>query len=278
MKRVHLFEWEDQPWLPRVFRDYTTDHLRFGLESDDMAEAHRAIAIRLKKAMEQIETREIVDLCSGGGGPLLAVQRRLASEMAFPARVTLTELYPNVSAFQRIEAEGDGGVRCTYDSISVFDVPADLRGIRTLFTALHHFRPADVRRIFEDAVAKGVGVAVFEPLERTPQMTFLIALAAVIRSLLLTPKVGKLSLARFLLTYVFPLCPIIATWDGVVSAIRTYSIEELRDLTAGLDHGFSWEIQRIEVPYRFGLAAPLTYLIGLPDRVSRHAVVHRRDC
>ena len=62
MKRVHLFEWEDQPWLPRVFRDYTTDHLRFALESDDLAETHRAIAIRLKKAMEQIETREIVDL------------------------------------------------------------------------------------------------------------------------------------------------------------------------------------------------------------------------
>jgi hypothetical protein len=93
----------------------------------------------------------------------------------------------------------------------------------------------------------------------------------VIRSLLLTPKVGKLSLARLLLTYVFPLCPIIATWDGVVSALRTYSIKELRDLTAGLNDGFSWEIQRIEVPYRFGLAAPLTYLIGLPDRVSRHA-------
>ncbi len=269
MKRLHLFEWEDQPWLPRVFRDYITDHLRFALQSDAVVEAHRVIAIQLKKAMEHLETREIVDLCSGGGGGLLAVQRLLAAKMAFPVYVTLTDLYPNVSAFRRIEAESGGRVRCRYDSISVLDVPPDLRGIRTLFTALHHFRPPDARRILEDAVAKGVGVAVFEPLERTSRVVFLVGLASVIQSLVLTPKIGNVSLARFLLTYVFPLCPMIAAWDSVVSALRTYSIEELRNLTKGLDRGFSWEIQRIEVPTRFG-PMPLTYLIGLPDRAGRY--------
>jgi hypothetical protein len=265
MKRRHLFEWEDQPWLPHVFRDYITDHLRFALESNAVAEMHRAIAIRLKKAMEHLDTREIVDLCSGGGGPIRAVQRRLASEMAFPALVTLTDLYPNVSAFRRIEAEGDGEIRCRYDSISVFDVPADLRGIRTLFTALHHFRPADARHILADAANKGVGVAVFEPLERTLRTIVLVGLAAVIRALVLTPWVGQLSLRRVLFTYVVPLGPIIAAWDGMVSALRTYSVEELRELTVGLDQGFSWDIQRIEVPTLFG-RMPLTYLIGLPDR------------
>src|SRR6266487_3105045 len=97
MNRLHAFEWEDQPWLPRVFRDCITDHLRFALEAEEAMEMHRAVAACLKAAMEQLGTREIIDLCSGGGGPLLAVQRCLASEMAFPTKVTLTDLYPNLS-------------------------------------------------------------------------------------------------------------------------------------------------------------------------------------
>ncbi len=66
MNRLHAFEWEDQPWLPRVFRDCITDHLRFALEAEEAMEMHRAVAACLKAAMERLGTREIVDLCSGG--------------------------------------------------------------------------------------------------------------------------------------------------------------------------------------------------------------------
>ena len=249
MNRLHAFEWEDQPWLPRVFRDCITDHLRFALEAEEAMEMHRAVAACLKAAMERLGTREIVDLCSGGGGPLLAVQRCLASEMAFPTKVTLTDLYPNLSAFKRIEAEGNGAVRCLSQSVSVFEVPEELRGIRTLFTALHHFRPADARRILEDAVNKRAGIAVFEPLERTPRIIFLTGL----------------SVERFLLTYPVPLCPFVITWDGVVSALRTYSVDELRELTAGLGEGiFSWQIERSEWSTALG-PFPFTSLIGVPE-------------
>jgi len=265
MNRLHAFEWEDQPWLPRVFRDCITDHLRFALEAEEAMEMHRAVAACLKAAMERLGTREIVDLCSGGGGPLLAVQRCLASEMAFPTKVTLTDLYPNLSAFKRIEAEGNGAVRCLSQSVSVFEVPEELRGIRTLFTALHHFRPADARRILEDAVNKRAGIAVFEPLERTLRIIFLTGLSALIRSFLLTPKVGNLSVERFLLTYPVPLCPFVITWDGVVSALRTYSVDELRELTAGLGEGiFSWQIERSEWSTALG-PFPFTSLIGVPE-------------
>lgn len=265
MKRLHLFEWEDQPWFPRVLRDYITDHLRLSLESRRIAEFHRVVATRLKMAMEQVETREIVDLCSGGGGPLLAVQRCLASELAFPVHVTFTDLYPNETAFRQREAEAEGRVRCRYDSVSAFDVPPDLRGIRTLFTAFHHFRPADARRILEDAVEKRTAVAVFEWTERTPLMISTMGLAAIIQALIFTPWARNLSVARLLLTYVIPIGPIIMAWDGTVSVLRTYTVQELQDMTTGLNRGFSWDIQRIVV--RTGLGPMrLTYLIGLPDR------------
>ena len=162
MARHQLFEWEDQPWLPRVLRDYLTDHLFLYLSSDEAGTLHSAIAGILRPALDRLRTDRIVDLCSGGGGPLLAVQRHLQSDMQFTARVTLTDLYPNVAAFRRAVVSSNGSVQACFEAVSAFDVPAHLSGLRTLFTAFHHFRPPDARRVLQDAVAKGQGIAVLE--------------------------------------------------------------------------------------------------------------------
>jgi hypothetical protein len=76
LKRSHLFEWEDQAWLPTVLRDFVTDHLRYGYSLDDEGrrEMNMAVALRLREAMVRLGTRRIVDLCSGAGGPWLKVQ------------------------------------------------------------------------------------------------------------------------------------------------------------------------------------------------------------
>ena len=50
-----------------------------------------------------------------------------------------------------------------------------------------------------------------------------------------------------LLTYLVPLVPLFTLWDGVVSAMRTYSVREMDDLVAGLDGGdrFEWKTGRV---------------------------------
>jgi len=47
MQRLHLFEWEDQPWLPNVFRDFITDHLCHFLCHKIRDPVNQAIADRL---------------------------------------------------------------------------------------------------------------------------------------------------------------------------------------------------------------------------------------
>jgi len=47
MRRFHLFEWEDQPWLPAVFRDFITDHLRYTSNEPMRRPINVAIAQRL---------------------------------------------------------------------------------------------------------------------------------------------------------------------------------------------------------------------------------------
>lgn len=264
MKRYHLFEWEDQPWLSATLRDYLTDHLRFALGSDQALPLHRAISQVLFRVMQRSGVRDIVDLCSGGGGPLLAVQRVLKTEMNFETAVTLTDLYPNAAAFEHAESSSGGKVRSHSEPVSALDVPAHLTGVRTLFTAFHHFRPDEATRILMDARVKRRAITIFEPFERSLVMACLLGIAGILCGLFFTPKLGRMSLSRFALTYLAPVAPMVTAWDGVVSALRSYTVSELLELASHAgDCDFIWEAGQVPVPTPIG-SLPLTYLVGLP--------------
>jgi hypothetical protein len=69
------------------------------------------------------------------------------------------------------------------------------------------------------------------------------------------------------LTYVIPVIPLFAMWDGMVSCLRVYSKRELHELVAGLEGGerFEWEIGTIALSPS---PAAATYLIGTPRRAT----------
>lgn len=276
MPRAHLFEWEDQSWLPKVFRDFITDHLRLAQSSRVRRPMNRDTAERLAKLLEHSGDKRIIDLCAGAGGPLLKVHRILEQDLGVKAEVVLTDLYPNVEAFKRREAEGDR-VSARYESTSAFDVPQELSGVRTLFTALHHFRPEGARRILTDAVRKRQAIAVFEPQERTLRSLAAVTIMVLQLSFLYTPRVGPLTPQRFFFTYIIPLAPLIFLWDGIVSCLRTYSVQELRKLTEEVDsRGYDWEVGRFEHPGPFGLPLTTFYLLGTPVDAQQGAQEGRR--
>jgi hypothetical protein len=263
MRRFHLFEWEDQPWLPIVFRNFITDHLCHLLTQKMRKSVNQGVAERLKPLLVSAGSKKIIDLCSGAGGPLLKIRRILAEDLGNPIEVVLTDLYPNVDAFKQREAEGEGAVKACYESTSAFDVPSDLHGLRTLFSALHHFKPEDARRLLTDVVRKRQRIAVIEPLERTTRMLLLMVLYVAWQSFVWTPFVGKMSLQRFLMTYVIPLGPAVILWDGLVSVLRTYTPEELLGLADSVGAtDYKWEVGRFDMPGPFGVLMPTTYLIG----------------
>ena len=100
LRRFHLFELEDLAWFPRVLRDYATDYLQFIEHSLGL---HRPVMPLLRDLLERTGSERIVDLCSGGSGPLLAVVRALR-ESGLEVRALLTDKYPNLDAFKRAEA------------------------------------------------------------------------------------------------------------------------------------------------------------------------------
>ncbi|SEQ96584.1 hypothetical protein SAMN04244573_02620 [Azotobacter beijerinckii] len=260
MDRIHLFEWEDQEWFPELFRDFITDHLAFY-----MGRAYRAVVPQLAEAMKSTEQTSIVDLCSGGGGPIPALLPAIAQEAGRPVSATLTDLYPNASAVERINVQVDGAVRYRAESTNAMNCPESLRGFRTIFTGFHHFRPESAKRILADAVRRKAPIAVFEAQERSLWRILTVPILLLLGSLIFTPFVGRLTFKRFFFTYVIPLAPFFIAFDGVVSCFRTYTPKELEQLTEGLDRdSYRWETGRYWTsdlligPYR------ITYLIGTP--------------
>ena len=262
MARLHLFEIADQPWCLQAFRDATTDLLEFFLR---VGNYYAPIVPRLKLALERTRQPGIVDLCSGGGGPWL----RLLREFDDPAlRVLLSDKFPNVPALQRVADASAGRIRCELESVDASAVPTTLRGFRSMFTAFHHFRPAMAQAILSDAVRNRVGIGIFEFTERSVIGVLSLAFSP-LAALLAVPLLRPVRWQTLFLTYVVPVVPIGVMFDGIVSCLRTYSPRELTQLTTALgDAGYTWEIGRVR---SWRSPVPITYLIGVPNRVDDDA-------
>jgi hypothetical protein len=66
-------------------------------------------------------------------------------------------------------------------------------------------------------------------------------------------------LPKALLTYLVPLIPLVATWDGIVSVLRIYGEDELRAMTSPYD-SYLWEYR--EIPY--GTGGRAVVFTGIP--------------
>jgi hypothetical protein len=245
MGRLQLFEVHDQPWCPRSLRDALTDFLQFTI---NLGGSYDAAAPLLRDGIARAGATRIVDLCSGAGGPWRALRHEI------PVPVTLTDKYPNRDARREGLPFDPGPVDATA-------VPADLRGFRTMFTAFHHFRPAEARAILADAVQQRQGIGVFEISRRAPLEIAVIALTW-LAVLVFVPFIRPLRWSRLVWTYLPPVLPIVGLFDGIVSCLRTYSPAELRELSRGLD-SYEWEIGEKRNGW-----SPLvvTYLVGVPKR------------
>lgn len=255
MRRMHLVELEDLDWLPRAVRDAGTDYLHTVIR---LGKAYRPIAPHLARALSRAGADHVVDLCSGGGGPWPGMREELAREGAAPT-VRLTDLYPNENARARLH--GAEGVELYPRPVDATAPPPDLSGFRTLFSAFHHFPPEQARAILAAAVARGEGIGVFELTQRRLP-AILAILPAPLMVLLLTPFIRPFRWSRLFWTYLLPVVPLFVLWDGIVSCLRSYTPEELREMAESLGaEGYRWEAGTLPS----GGPAPATYLLGWPE-------------
>ncbi len=252
MRRLHLFEFGDQQWFPQLLRDAETAYL---------ATSYRLLPPLLRRWAERIltvlhagEPAEILDLCSGVGGPMPLIIEEL-EKRGYQARVTLTDLYPNP------KITSHPSVMWLAEPVDATRVSPKLAGVRTMFSAFHHFRPDAAKAILKDAFDCRRAICIFESGSGT-----LLAASSMIgvpvAVLALMPFARPFRWAYLAFTYLVPLMPLILLWDGMVSILRIYSPEQMKKLTEDLQApDYAWEIGGIQV---LGIPGRLPYLIGRP--------------
>ena len=248
MRRYHLFEFLDQPWLPVRLRAAATNYLRAAYKITPFPTLWAEIIVGV---LEQHRLDRIVDLGSGSGGPMELVTGQM-EKLGHRPQVTLTDLYPVQTA---------SSIDYWPNPVDAASVPAELRGLRTLFLSFHHFAPPTARAVLRRAYEQREPICIFEATSRTGPaiaVSFLIPLLV----MLVTPSVRPVSVFQIFFTYLVPVVPLLALWDGLVSQLRTYSMTEMMELTAECrSPEYGWECGETDAP---GIPFKTCYLIGHP--------------
>lgn len=242
MGRIHLFEFEDQTWFPKLLRNYGTDFLQF---LSNQTKMYKPVIPVLRKGLEKSKTNQIIDLGSGGGGGLIWLNAELKKDIPDLA-ITLTDFYPNIPAFELTKKKAEN-FDYIEKPIDARNVPNELKGLRTQFLSFHHFKPDDAKQILQNAVNSNSSIAIFEAQERSIP-SIIAMLFSPISVLLTTPFIKPFKIGRIIFTYLLPIVPLFVLWDGIVSSLRTYSVKEMNRLVETVEgsENYDWEIDRVK--------------------------------
>lgn len=258
--RWNVFELEDFAWFPAWLRDPATDYLKF---LADATGSYGPAISPLATLLIASRQNQILDLCSGGGGGLLSIFLAVEKAVGHSLSAVLTDKFPNHDAAQKKFPR----VSYSERSVDATEVHEDLAGVRTLFTSIHHFSPAAVRKIAVDAVRSGVPLAVFDATQRQWNVFFRIPLVAA-GVWLATPFLRPFRFSRFFWTYGIPLIPLLVLFDGSMSCLRSYRAEELLEIVQPTaDSNYRWlAFTRRRPGWLYG--GDVTCLIGAPLSVD----------
>jgi hypothetical protein len=256
--RRHLFEIHDQPWCPDILRNELTVTLKNGwclpfpkyfedwLGVRPMYKiAGNALISALWEFQGYKKQYQVVDICSGSGGPIPMITRYLKQGYRTDCHYILTDLYPNIPQFKSLKSD-----LISYESkpVDAEEVPKHLSTqFRTSFGSFHHL-PEDVaRRIFEDVIANRSGIAIFELTGRNIWSILAVALGVPIVGFLSLFR-QRFSLLRWML-WLSGIMPLLLIIDGTLSNLRTYEKEDYFGIINSIPHSeeLEWKYEMIPV-------------------------------
>ncbi len=230
-----------------------------------LADTASAIVPLVQRGLDSGDTRQIVDLCSGAGGPMVEVVRRLKLRPEYAeARLTLTDLYPNQHASEDIDQQRDGWLSYCQKSVDASNIPRELTGMRTMICSLHHMPPVLARSILMDAAHKKQPFLAFELSDNSPPILDVVGrntrrLSIDIGLDLSRASIDSLPVNLYL---PYPVVPLFIAWDGAVSNARTYTQQDLQELLSQIDSsGYHWEIGTTTSR---ALPGKMSYILGVP--------------
>ncbi|MFT4875753.1 MAG: hypothetical protein ACI9AU_000110 [Bacteroidia bacterium] len=254
----HLFEFEDLSWFPNTIRESMMDCLRFVIKILDI---YQPIIPVILEGLQKTNSKQIVDLCSGGGGALEQISLNINRQSDDKIKIVLTDKFPNINAFQLLAAKSKGDISFLETSVDAANVPSTLIGFRTIFSAFHHFKKPFAKSVIQNAVDAKSGIAIFDGGDKNIFIIIGLILIHPFIFFFCTPFFKPFRFSRLFFTYLIPIIPFCHIWDGVVSIIRLYNPDELLKIANEVDtETYCWRVGKLKNKY----GMKVTYLIGYP--------------
>jgi len=232
------------------------DYLKFLLGNLNF---YKPITPLIVQGLEKSGQNKILDLCSGGGGAIVEVQKNLKELTSNDFKITLSDKFPNITAFRYIEEVTKGKIDFINKPLDATDVPKGTEGLRTMFSAFHHFQPDQVKEILNNAINNKNPIAFFDGGDKNLLSILAILLIHPFIFFIFTPFFKPFKISRLLFTYIIPLIPICTIWDGLVSILRLYQPNDLKRLVKEIDSTtYHWEIGKV----KHKLGFKVLYLLG----------------
>ena len=260
LKRIHLFEIEDQSWFPNWLRDCMTKSLNV---MHDLVEINKDLPELIAKVLKETNTTSIIDLCSGGGGPMVEAVNILKSKYGLKnIKLKMTDLYPHKAFAQYINSQNDDSSTYSTQSTNAINIPASEKGLRTMICSFHHMKPPIAKQILKNALDSRQPILLYEISDNSSPvfLTLITMPITFIVCLFITLKVRPMTWQQIVFTYFIPIIPLCFAWDGAVSNVRTYTLKDLNYLLKELQSdSYQWETGTIK-----GKFSGKLYLIGKP--------------
>lgn len=250
MKRRHLVEFNERPECPRFIRDSVVETLGLGLRWFKMG---GIIGPPFAAFMKRAKVSKVLDLCTGTGVPVSLLAQWLNEHGETTPKFLVSDLFPNHESFEEITSQDDLEIQSVSQSVNALDVDPELEhDTRMIINSFHHFTPEMAEAILEDTVEKKKSIFIYEGFRRDP-MGLAPTGPWMTLALLANPWIASRSrLLKIIFSYLIPIIPLIAMWDGFVSTLRVHTQEDLMQMVSKWPH-YEWSYS--EHPYaRGGLA------------------------
>ena len=220
-------EIHDRPWCRGAIHDGITDFLAFFAEFSGL---RRKAYGRIAQILERSGTNKVVELCAGSGFGAMHMLRRL--RLMLPERnvsVVATDINEN-SNWPSISSLTGGGVSaCRKDAETAL---REEDGVFVMFAALHHFSPAEIVSLLKTASSRGKTLVCVDYFIRGRAVDLFPLFAGPVLMFFAAPLIYPFSWVRLFLTWVAPILLVVLLVDTMLSMLRSYTLDELRDIVA----------------------------------------------
>lgn len=191
---------------------------------------YEPVVHELQKLIIKQDSNAIVDLCSGSGGPIKALKSNFLKYYNNNIPIIITDKFIPEDIIKYLP----NGI--TYHSVPVDAkaVPKNLKGMRTMFSSLHHFTGEEIKLIICNSSQSGESFAFFDSGNKNLIMILSIIVFHPILMFAFTPFIKPFSLGRIIFTYLIPLVLFFTIWDGIISILNLHSKKNLEILISQL--------------------------------------------